>query len=239
MATAMKTSTKFRPLREIRTAKPKQRNGTITSLAFALIALVASVYSISTNSRTSGVTGYLAIANATITPGRLIRPSQVQIEKVTSVSPLAFSTPAEALSKVVGTESSTTITAGSIIASSELIQSGAGTADRILSFALPLSHAAGGLIAAGDRIDILANEGNGANQVTVALARGVKVVAVNIPNASISTPADPNITVTVAISSSLTTMMVVNGLTSNSLYVVLSNRATTPNDSGIYIPSLG
>lgn len=239
MATAMKTSTAFRPLREIRIARPKQRNGTIASLLFALIALGASAYSITTNHQSTGVTGYLAVATSTIAPGRLIQRSQVQVEEVTSPSPLAYTSPNEALAKVVGAQSDTTIASGSIITQSELTQPTSGSSDRILSFALPLSHAAGGLISAGDRIDILANEGSGSNQVTVALARGIKVIAINVPSTSLATPADPNVTITVAIASSLTTLMVVNGLTSNSIYVVLSNRATPPNDSGIYLPSLG
>ncbi|MDA8195874.1 MAG: hypothetical protein M0019_01455 [Actinomycetota bacterium] len=235
----MKTSTPFRPLREIRLPKAKQRNGTIATLALALIALGASVYSITSNSRYLGVTSYLPVATSTIVPGVEIQRSQVQIEPVTSRSPLAYSSAFEALSKVVGEVSTAVIAPGSIISQGELSRPKTGSDDRILSFALPLSHAAGGLISAGDRVDILANEGSGTNQVTVALARGVKVVSVTTPSASLSTPADPNVTITVAISSSTATLMVVNGLTSNSIYVILANSASAPNDSGIYIPSLG
>ena len=235
----MKTSTAFRPLRDVRSAKPKKQNGTIASLTFALIALGASVYSIAASPHSTGVAGYLAVATSTIVPGRAISAVQIKIEEVTSTTPLAAQSPAQALSKVVGAESSSVITKGSIVTPNVLFQPRGGSADRILSFALPMSHAADGLISAGDRIDILANEGSGSNQVTVALARGVKVVAVDIPTSSISTPIDPNVTVTVALPTSMATMMVVNGLTSNSLYLVLSDRATAPNDSGLYIPSLG
>ena len=176
----------------------------------------------------------IAQASTSIVQGSTISTSDIVFVKYFTRSILPKVSSNYSVGTLVGSVAAVSIPKGGIITPSDLVHGANGKIPRQISFALPFSHAVGGNIFDGDRIDVLATVGTGPTAVTNVVARGVLVTAVNISSQSLSSTSDPLVTITIAAPDSLTTLAIANAASTATLWVDLANKAKLPNDAGTY-----
>jgi hypothetical protein len=101
--------------------------------------------------------------------------------------------------QLVGQLVTAPISRGDLLLASAIVDDDRVPATEKLSFSLPAADAVGGALQAGERIDVLATYGSGADAWTAFVVRGVLLVAVDGGDAGMGGSSD--VTLTVAVSS--------------------------------------
>lgn len=182
--TSLEPSTNGRPqvrLRspdEVSPARPSVRRRLAQPLPLVGVLLVLlalggywSVYS-ATTERTP-----VLVAARDLPPGAVLRPSDLRSAELAGDSVTMAALVAEAeLVAVIGRELTAPLPAGAPLARASIAASGSGPA--AFTLVVPVLHALGGELRAGDRVTVLATFGGGTSSRARAIARGLRVLTV-------------------------------------------------------------
>ncbi|MGH9063545.1 MAG: RcpC/CpaB family pilus assembly protein [Acidimicrobiales bacterium] len=150
-------------------------------------------------------------------------------------SHLAFRTPTRLIGAVVVGP----MAAGELVQASDVVAGPPAPKEREMSFALPASAAVGGTLVPGDRVDVLATFGTGAEARTVAVVRAVPVVSRVDGSGGIAAGSNSSEVITLALSTSAQTLALAHALAAGEVILVRSTGAGPASDSGSYPPAPG
>lgn len=129
------------------------------------------------------------------------------------------------------------------VAAGELVQAGAvvrpegGAGTREVSFAVPRARALGGRLAGGERVDVVATYGTGAEAVTVSVVRGALVVGVDAGRGPLGEQGD--VVLTLAVDRAVDAMAVAHAARAGEVAVVRATGADADAGPDSYRPPAG
>ena len=227
------TRTKLRPFAK---RKPSTRVWQKThwlGVALAAVGLLLSAKAIATIPKLSHSQS-VSVSKRYLSAGTVISIGDFTSVNISSISGLPGAVLAGSLTYQTGRVLKLSLTKGAILYSSETSAATSGRSLRLISFAVPESHALGGALVDGDRIDVMATSGSGASSITTVLGRALLVTSVLTPPGGLGSPSDLAITLTVACPDSMDALAIANGASSATLWIDLANAANPPDDSGTY-----
>ena len=180
----------------------------------------------------AGPSGAYVVASHDLTVGARVGPGDVRLVRMDlppGVRRGAFARP----DAVVGATVLDTLTQGELVQASDLVRRDGAAGAQELSFSIEPARALNGRLARGERIDLLATYGTGADSYTAVVARRVLVADVSGGSGSLS--AGRNLVLTLSLDRSVDVLAVTHAARSGGLTVVRSGL----DDGGptIYRPS--
>jgi hypothetical protein len=140
-------------------------------------------------------------------------------------------------SQLVGQVVTSPVREGDLLLASAIVDDARVPATEKLSFSLPVADAVGGTLQPGERIDVLATYGSGADAWTSFVARGVLLVDSSLPATSMGTADE--VTLTVAVSSLRDVQALGHAIRAAEVFVTRSTvtQGATDRAPDAYVPS--
>lgn len=200
---------------------------------FLVAAAAVGVFAAYTNASADHRVDYV-VARQALTVGQHLGADDLTTEPMELPSslagPLAYRDP----TRLVGAVVTEPVRAGELIQASDVATTASGLGQRQVSFPVDPSRAVDGTLAAGDSVDVLATYGTGPDASTMAVAIGVRVIAVGSAQTQLGSSPGPSEVVTVALTNFHDVLALTQAANAGQVMLVRSTGASPASGATTY-----
>ncbi len=200
---------------------------------FLVAAAAVGIFAAYTNAATDHRLDYV-IAQRPLTVGQRVKPEDLATAPMELPSNLSDQFAYRDPSRLIGAVVTSPVRAGELVQASDVAAGEAGLGQRQVSFPVDASRAVDGTLAVGDSVDVLATYGSGPDASTMAVAIGVRVIALSTSSSALGSASGQSEVVTVGLPSWHDVLALTQAVNAGQVLLVRSTGAPPATGSTAY-----